>query len=46
MDAHNTLDKELSIKELNELKEKMCGTLKPRRLTREEVEQLKKEGRI
>ena len=46
MDNCNALDKELSSKELAELKEKMCGTLRPRRLTKEEIEQLKKEGRI
>lgn len=46
MNNFNTLDEELSAEELTELKEKMCGTLKPRRLTAEEVEQLKREGRI
>lgn len=32
--------------ELEEFERKFCGTLKPRRLTIEEVEQLKREGRI
>ena len=39
----NVLDEELTIEEL---KEKMCGTLKPRRLTKEEIENLKEEGCI
>lgn len=39
-------DDEFTPEEQEELKEKMCGTLKPRRLTAEEVEQLKREGRI
>lgn len=46
MDNYNKLDEELSAEELAELKEKMCGTLKPRRLTAEEVEKLKREGSI
>ena len=46
MNEYNTIDDEMSEEELAELKEKMCGTLKPRRLTKEELEQLKKEGRI
>lgn len=32
--------------ELEEFERKFCGTLKPRILTEEEIEQLKKEGRI
>lgn len=36
------LDEELSSEELKNLKERMCGELKPRRLSTEEVEQLKK----
>lgn len=46
MDENNTLDEELTEEELIELKEKMCGPLRPRRLTDEEIEQLKKEGRL
>lgn len=46
MNNHKSLDSELTGEELEELKEKMCGTLKPRRLTVEEIEQLKREGRI
>lgn len=45
-DNEKTLDKELSAEEREDLKEKMCGRLKPRRLSDEETEQLKKEGRI
>lgn len=45
-DSDKTLDKELSAEELDDLKEKMCGTLKPTRLTKEEIDRLKKEGRI
>ena len=40
------LDDEFTPEELKEFETKFCGTLKPRRLTAEEVEQLKKEGRI
>lgn len=46
MHEYRTLDEELSVEELVELQEKMCGILKPRRLTQEELEQLEKEGRI
>ena len=46
MRDYKTLDEELSFEEMEDLKEKMCGKLKPRRLTKEEVEQLKREGRI
>lgn len=45
-DNKKMLDKELSAEEMEDLKEKMCGRLKPRRLNNEEIEQLKKEGRI
>ena len=42
----NSLDNELSKEEMDNLKERMCGNLKPRKLTQEEIEQLKREGRI
>ena len=46
MIENNLLDGELSSEELKDLEERMCGELKPRRLSTEEIEQLKKEGRI
>lgn len=41
------IDKELTQEEKKEFEEKFChGTMKARVLTKEEVEQLKKKGRI
>lgn len=43
---NNSLDNELSKEEMENLIDRMCSTLKPRKLTQEEIEQLKREGRI
>ena len=42
----HSLDEELGLEEMEDLKRKMCGPLYPRKLTQDEIEKLKKEGRI
>ncbi len=45
--TNTDIDKELTPEEMAEFEEKFChGIMKARVLTQEEVEQLKKEGRI
>lgn len=46
LDEDDTLDEEWTEEELMELKERMRGPLRPRRLTAEEVEQLRQKGII
>ena len=42
----NDLDNELNEEETQNLIERMCDSLKPRNLSEEEIEQLKREGRL
>lgn len=46
-DTNRYIEEELTAEEMEEFEEKFCrGTMRARILTKEEVEQLKKEGRI
>ncbi|MDD6880840.1 MAG: hypothetical protein PUE18_04625 [Firmicutes bacterium] len=46
LNTPDDLDNELNEEETQNLIERMCDSLKPRKLSKEEIEQLKREGRL